>query len=641
MTSPPAACQLSSLSQGPPPGNSIITAAIDSFYTQAGGYPTYDYDLLSGPVAFSPVFDPTVSAPTVSSGNPAVECGVNSSTLAPGICFGCSHNNGNGDTWAYDNCWNAPYNVPSINVDACTANAALINPLCADSTECTFLTYGYLGGDGQLYSSCGSSPSAWFSQHWCLQTAWPSHGAFVEQCCLATDWAADAGSASTYCAPSWNPWDPAGNCGDVFPAYCRLHSVTNENGAWVHGFLGSGTACGELYQHALHSPFSVPTNRWPLIDLEIGDYCSGPDADPVSCGFANFGLGGDTLCVGGSNTSQSCFLYASVSGISPGPQYVPSVTHANIVDGATGFPMGISDYACIAPQCAFAGGGPPPSLIPFEVAFAKLKTCPEVVCAQVVVDEFISAADIDGGGGGVYIGDNVEVCTGSEASITVGMPALQMDAVQSSLVFLNNVSGDCVLGECQGAATLSFVSTNVNTLSYSITTPSNWPSWLVLADPQQVTGSVSDLTQLVELVIVITDTRSVPVGSATTFQVTVSDQIYSQVKARTTLQLIGVPVETPPQPLPPLPNPGTGIPVITENTPPSYLRWVTIAMLGVLALAALTWLTTALTKRQLKGWAKARAAAETATEARRVAAVIAAQRHAARTAQLEGMLAAL
>lgn len=542
------------------------------------------------------------------------------------------------------------YDETQFGIAACAdpANAPRLNPLVctgSDAAQCAFLMPKPTGlnipinyqlsttaqmtvsNDPANPSSCpdvttasvASSTLGWLTlllQVGCIQTQWPwnTASAAMTACCAQTGWASVTASATAYCKPSWNPFDPQGDCEPVMAAACRAASVTRTDTdgsvTTVHGFLGpSDTACGQWYRDALNGATWVPHTRWPVIDAEIYAYCATPDADPTACACVNFGAPGTsglcslapatsaTTATGSGATPAGCFMYASVSQPGTASGGMPGVSVVGLQNASDGFPLGLSDYACVEPSCAFPTGATVTSLLPYDVVFARSSrgTCPADICFSVVEGLTVSVGTVEAGQG-IYIGDAVDQCDGAAGTTSGDAPAVVSPATQTSLLYVNPYSGDCPIGQCGAEATWTFVSANPNPLNWTVTTGSGWPDWIDFADPEATSGTTAVNTP-VQALFTISDVTRVPLGTHD-LPVTVSDQVFARVRASGTLRVMAVSAQGPRPPVPPAPNPGQGIPVIPA--PRSAMAgWVPygIAAAACLALVFLAALVVALKAR--------------------------------------------
>ena len=494
---------------------------------------------------------------------------------------------------------------PTLNPHFCAADPQNCHYVAYNTNNCLTAQGGY---NGEIYA--GPVPCQSFSiyQRSCMQVQWPplSDAATRDAraaCCFGTGWAADPVEAAKYCKPTWNPVDPAGECEDIFPAYCREHSVSAAPDGlggppWVHGFLGTtDTACGGWYTACLLNGIPtagvvasvrqpLPSTRWATADGEIAEYCALFD-DPVSCGCVNFGLGSNSVCNtsggggggggGGGNTTAGCTAYASDSSAGG------VATQVNVTT-KDGFPVGVTDYVCIAQQCQFPLAGDnytasvPQALIPFDAWVPQFNhTCPSL-CLQFMDGQVITAGEVDAGY--VYVGDMTGVCSGSGGHSSAGAPSVDMPPTQTSVVFVNQNTRDCGLGLCESQATLSFLNPTANTLNYTVT--GDLPHWLEWSDPHEAQGTaVSNVTK--QLALLIPDTRLVPSGN-TEFRLVVQDTHFPSAKGETIVRVQGIPCQQPTPPSAPLPNPGEGVPVVWTDVLAPWIPFVLLASGIVLLL---------------------------------------------------------
>lgn len=514
-----------------------------------------------------------------------------------------------------------PDGLSPSGISMCGPLGPQLNPyFCSDTQNCVFIAYGqqcaaegstHVGGDRLV-----KCPQVAYEQMACMQTLWPPQDDPSTKenrwnCCLGTGWAADPVEALKYCAPAWNPLDPQGECEDAIVAYCREHSVSvnedpnNPVGPWVHGFLNSDSVCGAWYGAALVNEIvnpqtsadmfiPLPKTRWPTLDLEIASYCDiYGDVDTLSCACVNYGFGGNQLCHNPSDGSAptqttetaGCQAYASDS------SHGDVATAVNVVTAGPGggFPVGVTDYVCTAPQCSIITSQdlPTPSLVPFDAWFPQFKhTCPSL-CLQFITGNVVTVGDVDSGGY-VYLGDMNASCTDANGSTPSAAPAVQMDATQTQIVFVNQNTADCGLGICESQVLLAFLNPTPNELEYTITC-NDMPSWMQFENPGDALGvAASDITKQINLFIPITG--DVPVGVHDVHCV-VADRTgnFPSAKAATTMRVQAIPMQPPQGPQPLLPNPGAGVPVVWKDQSPPWLPYIVVAMCLLLLLALFHW----------------------------------------------------
>lgn len=505
---------------------------------------------------------------------------------------------------------------------------------------CTFYPQPVLDG-----SSCGTlvydeGPSA-FSQHnmatcsnaynvLCTKQQYDEH-AFIEPCCLGqldgqlgsfttpTPYATNLAAPivlpvqQVFCDPRWSPLDPWGACEDVYGRACT-GSVSNDGGlTWVSALLAESdaiSACGTWYKGALGAlAGEAPLTRWPIVDRVIGAYCSNPanSHDSVSCACYDF--------VGNPSTQ----LYTSY----PGGSCKDATTNAPLdvcpvrqTDVQTNNTLNISDYACIAPQCAPGG----PQLITHDVwGRQKQGGCPNI-CLQIVSDGTLVMSD-DTVADGVYANANTALCGGAQGSVTsTAVPALasMTDRVDVFWPHYTSNPAACPTGRAQGPGCASqpvqiafaLDAHGVDgavTLPYAVsfdvdpaTAYNGLYSDIEWTSPQQGTLTNGNDGALAATFNVNVNASSqsthaaVPDGTyplTVTLQDTSDPAVFRRVIVTT--RVYAADSEPPPQG-PAAPDGGHGPPVIVDSTAPPWTLWVAIVaaavvLIIVLRLVSLLW----------------------------------------------------
>lgn len=380
------------------------------------------------------------------------------------------------------------------------------------------------------------------------------------------------------CAPGWCPFDPSGACESVFQTACAT-SVTNDGGqTWVSALLADAhnslSACGTWYAQATSG--QAPSTRWPLIDSIIENYCSAHPYDTVSCGCFLYagGVGGAGVCNDGS-----CYLYTSVT-----QGGAVNLRPVRPVDPLTSNTLNLSDYACIAPQCH---GN---TLLTDDVwAMQHFGRCPDV-CLQVVTDGDV-IMNGDSISGGVYVDVANFSCSGALASASVDTPYLMNVTNEIDMQWPHYAScpNCCPASNClQEVPFVYALASNSADMYYTITADP-LPPGVTIGTPFATSGALSNAGQNAVDFMLIVDGLHMPTGQYTT-TVTIADvrPQYASCRASTVFNLTVFDADSPPPPQgPPVPNGGSGPPVVTKNVDPWWLMYSIFAALAITALLLL------------------------------------------------------
>jgi hypothetical protein len=453
--------------------------------------------------------------------------------------------------------------------------------------------------------------------------------AFAESCCLgrfqasatmnfaipALGTSATEFASMVVCDPRWCPLDPFGACEDVYARACT-GSVSNDGGlTWVSALLAESDAispCGTWYKGALGAlAGEAPLSRWGVVDRVIGAYCSNPanSHDSVSCACYDF--------VGNPDTQ----LYTSYSGGSCKDQTgAPlGVCPVRQTDAQTNNTLNVSDYACIAPQCALGG----PQLVTHDVwGRQKQGGCPDI-CLQVVSDGTL-VLDGDTITGGVYADTSSILCGGAQGSVTstaVPVLASMTDRVDVFWPHYASNPSACPTGRAEGPgcasqpvqiafaldARATYGDDGAVTLPYAIsfdvdpaTAYNGLYSDIVWTSPQQGTltnGNDGTMAATFNLNVNASSQSThaaVPDGTyplTVTLQDTTDPTVFRRVIVTTRVYATD---SVPPPQGPAAPDGGHGPPVIVDRTAPPWTVWVVVAVSAVvlivlLHLASLLW----------------------------------------------------
>lgn len=387
--------------------------------------------------------------------------------------------------------------------------------------------------------------------------------------------------ASAACDPRWCPADPVGQCEPVYAAVCNS-ATTDASGTWMHAMLVPDSPCATWYQAALTlDPASAPPTRYPIIDGMIEAYCASPDPrDTVSCACYLFGSADNRgLCQPG--TTSGCTPYTSYTTASTNPpdSGLRSVAY---MDAVTSVTVGISDYACVAPQCH---GGK--ALIPGDVA-AMQADCP-TLCATVNVDHEVA---ISGGTvtGGIYVDLDNQQCSGSAGTSTAATPVFALTNDLQYTYPQYNVTGACPPQStaCSVSGYMYFALADGSAPLVYTVTMDPLPPGIALQDGTALQGTLS-AQQLLTLEFQF-DGSAVPTGvyAANVYVSDTRPQFADGVKTEAQVSMAVMPTETPPPPqAPPGPNPGVGPADIYINATPSWVQPLLVGLAVAVALALL------------------------------------------------------
>lgn len=298
-------------------------------------------------------------------------------------------------------------------------------------------------------NTCSEQNTFWvcpeIKSSFCAKTAWDQ--AFRPSCCLGsvtgnTDYVfgpqtfKDTSSASIYCDPTWCPDDQAGNCGDIFAQLCNT-VTTLSNGSVTHPFLaGSESLCGKWYADALKGV--APASRWNVIDTLVERYCETTGAnDQQGCGCVNRNMY--------MKNTGPIVVYASTTALPPAG--AGQVRQVNLINSSSNEPIGLSDYACIAPECQVNALNPT-SLITSDIWYRQNNTdgCPEQLCIQVIDNGYVTLDNINVDAS-LYVDNSTQTCGGAMGNITVGAPQFNLSELSvPSTYFVSVHNGPAAAG---------------------------------------------------------------------------------------------------------------------------------------------------------------------------------------------------
>jgi hypothetical protein len=354
-------------------------------------------------------------------------------------------------------------------------------------------------------------------------------GSFVESVTLGTKFFSSMSLDMLRCAPRWCSSDPAGECESVMVTGC---ADTDDSGTPL--LLKQGHACQNWYRGAQSG--TAPISRWAAIDAIISRYCSSDQGilDSQSCGCYNH-----NFYARGQNAGAGLQLYTSMSG---------GLHPVVLTDNLSGNTLNLSDYACIAPECA----DPNRALVPSSVWALRNGKCPSV-CMQVRADMNIDIDSINAGNS-IYVGNMFESCTNANIPTVITHPMNLLGPSGQAPIFLDLSScsaWDMVThGAVANTANLPpMVIRNVDNfpLAYSVTNLRAPAGIRFLSPPTEGTLSVG---QSVEFDLAIDDVCALKTGTDTV-EVTFSNTENSTTPLLTMTMPVTILQTNKPQPGPP------------------------------------------------------------------------------------------
>ena len=335
------------------------------------------------------------------------------------------------------------------------------------------------------------------------------------------------------CDPRWCKGSSA--CDPILYEECRW-SITTILGTSRSALLAPEGVCGEWYRNFVAEGL-LGTNSFVLIDSIVNEYC-------IKSATA---LGDTTSCACVNPDARNFYVWYSDDGGLTSNTYQVTAVNSNSFDS-----IAVSDFVCTNPFCIQA--------FQQETSFitsgllARKTTCPTQTCMQVNLGLIVSATSI-ASGGYVSIGSTDLLCGGPNATISSGVPLLELLPL-NDVWFYNGNTEEYLNPDNQAAfvyRNLSPIPTNVE-LEFG-----NLPAWLT---PVTNVFGYPVAANSTNLFLFAFDPELAPGPIAVTVNVTISavDSSYDPFDppARWTssmnLSIVDISLPVPEQPPPPKPR---------------------------------------------------------------------------------------
>lgn len=254
------------------------------------------------------------------------------------------------------------------------------------------------------------------------------------------------------CDPRWCKGSSA--CDPILYDECRW-SITTVAGTSRSALLAPEGVCGEWYRNFVAEGL-LGTNSFVLFDSIVNEYC-------IKSATA---LGDTTSCACVNPDARNFYVWYSDDGGLTSNTYQVTAVNSNSLNS-----IAVSDFVCTNPFCIQA--------FQQETSFitsgllARKTTCPTQTCMQVNLGLIVSATSI-ASGGYVSIGSTDLLCSGPNATISSGVPLLELLPL-NDVWFYNGNTEEYLNPDNQAAfvyRNLSPIPTNVE-LEFG-----NLPAWL-------------------------------------------------------------------------------------------------------------------------------------------------------------------